>query len=203
MPQSDANSRDQSVASLEELTLRVSEVAAENDRPSVETVIAAVGERSFGAILLLSGLVILVPLVGDIPGVPTLMAIVVLLTSLQLLLGREYFWLPDWLLRRSTGGDGLHRAMRKARGPARVVDRLIRPRLSLFVEGPSRFGIALACLFIALLVPLMEFVPFSANIAGAGLTMFGLAFIGRDGLMAIAAFVLTLAGVATLAIAFT
>jgi hypothetical protein len=37
----------------------------------------------------------------------------------------------------------------------------------------------------------MEFVPFSANIAGAALTAFGLALIAHDGLLALLAFVLT------------
>jgi hypothetical protein len=40
-------------------------------------------------------------------------------------------------------------------------------------------------------MPLMDFVPFTANIAGAALTAFGLSIIARDGLMAIGAFAFT------------
>ena len=40
-------------------------------------------------------------------------------------------------------------------------------------------------------MPAMEFVPFSANIAGAAFTAFGLALIAYDGRLALLAFVFT------------
>jgi len=47
----------------------------------------------------------------------------------------------------------------------------------------------------------MELVPFSANAAGAALTVFGLSLIARDGVLALIAFVLT--GVGLRLIAYT
>ena len=40
-------------------------------------------------------------------------------------------------------------------------------------------------------MPPMEFVPFSANAAGAVLLAFGLALIARDGVFALVAYVIT------------
>lgn len=44
---------------------------------------------------------------------------------------------------------------------------------------------------VALALPLMEFVPFSANGGGLALMAFGLAMIARDGVVAVLALVLS------------
>jgi len=159
----------------------------------LEDVLSQIGRRSFGPVLLLVGLITMAPLVGDIPGVPTLMAIIVLLTAVQLLLGRDYFWFPNWLLRRSISNETLSNVTNWCRKPARFVDRLLRQRLVVFARGPANYAIAIVCLIIAAAMPLMEVVPFSANGAGIALTTFGLALIARDGLLALIAFVTTTA----------
>ena len=184
------------VATLEEVLDRVGNVAREHERISIDQIMDAIGQRSFGPVLLLMGLIILAPLIGDIPGVPSLCALMVLLISVQLLLHREHFWLPQWILCRSIRTQTLFKALNLSRKPARFVDRLVRPRLTFLIRGylPTRF-VALASLAVALLIPAMEFIPFSANLAGAVLTLFGLALIGRDGLLAFLAFSFTGASV--------
>jgi hypothetical protein len=73
------------------------------------------------------------------------------------------------------------------------VDRLLRPRLTLFVTGPAVHVIAIACMAVALAMPVMELVPFSANGGGAALTAFGVSLVGRDGLLALIALAVTAA----------
>lgn len=175
---------------LEAILDRIVE-AADRDQVSVEMILDAVGRRSFGPILLLAGLVTLAPIIGDIPGVPAMMGVLVLLTGGQLLLGWRSFWLPRALLDRSLADDKVHRAVSWLRRPARWIDRIIRPRLPIFVRGAATHVIALICIAIALVMPPMELVPFSANGAGFALTVFGLALIGRDGLLALVAGVVT------------
>lgn len=161
------------------------------DRVALGEILDAVGRRSFGPLLLVAGLVTLAPVIGDIPGMPTLMACMVLLVAGQLLWRREHFWLPRWLLVRSVSHDALDRGMNWLRPPARYVDRLLRPRLTRLVGDTGVLVIALCCVLIALAMPPMEVIPFSANGAGLALTLFGLALIGKDGLIALGAFVLT------------
>ncbi|HEX6997657.1 MAG TPA: exopolysaccharide biosynthesis protein [Gammaproteobacteria bacterium] len=177
-------------ADLEELLDRMLDVSEERDPVSLGDLLDAVGRRSFGPLLLLAGLIILMPLVGDIPGVPTVMGLVVLLISGQLLLRRPYFWLPGWILRRSIAAEKLRKALGWLRKPARFVDRWLRPRLTKLVDGAWVYVIALVSSGLSLATPLMELVPFSANGAGAVLTAFGLALIARDGLMALIALVI-------------
>ena len=75
--------------------------------------------------------------------------------------------------------------------PARWIDKLLKPRLRLLVKDTAVYIIAFMCLMIASVMPIMELVPFSANAAGAALTVFGLALIARDGLLLVIALLLT------------
>lgn len=179
---------------LEQLLDEIAEAEQQNSyQVSLESVLSHVGRRSFGPVLLLAGLITIAPLIGDIPGVPTLMAAIVALTALQLLFGRDYFWFPDWLLRRSVSSNTLYKTIAWLRKPARFIDRFLHQRLTLFAAGNANYSIAIICLIIASVMPLMEVVPFSANGAGIALTAFGLALIVRDGLLSLIAMVSTTA----------
>jgi hypothetical protein len=186
-----------SVTTIEQLLDRL-DTAAASERVTVGSMMKAVGRSSFGGILLLGGLVTLSPL-DIIPGIPTLIAIGVFLVSVQLLAGRRHFWLPAWLLRQSLTRQRFRRALAWLRRPARFVDRFVRPRLTLLAGDAAVKVIAVGCIVVAFAMPVMEVVPFSANIAGAALTAFGLAVIAHDGLLALVAFASTIAGVVVLA----
>lgn len=186
-------SDDPAIANLQQLLDRIRDAAGDSDQVSLRAIVEQLGSRSFGPLLLLAGLVTLAPLIGDIPGVPTLMATIVLLVAGQLLIGRHYLWLPRWMLARSVARGNVDKAVSWMRRPARLIDRLLRPRLSVFVNGPGVYAIALVCVIIAAATPPMEFVPFTANGAGIALTAFGLALIARDGLVALLALAFTAA----------
>lgn len=175
---------------LEQLLDRIREAACCSDDVSLDMILDEVGRRSFGPLLLLAGLVTLAPLIGDIPGVPTLMALLVLLTAVQVLLRHEHIWLPKWLLNRSLDKEKLERALKWLQRPACFVDRYIRPRLTLFAHDAGAYAIAIVCAMIAIVMPLTEVVLFSANAVGAVLTIFGLSLIARDGLLALSGFLL-------------
>lgn len=185
------------VTSLQQLLDRLDK-AATGERVDVESMMEAVGRSSFGALLLLGGLVTLSPL-DIIPGIPTLIALAVLVVCVQLLVGRRHFWLPAWLLRRSVTRQRFRRAVTWLQKPARLGDRLVRPRLTALTSDAAVKVIAVGCIVVALAMPVMEVVPFSANLAGIALTAFGLAVIAHDGLLALIAFAATAAGVVVLA----
>lgn len=173
--------------SLNEVLDRIEEAAEGHVRVTLGMIVHEVGDRSFGPLLLLAGLITLTPLLGDIPGVPTTMGLLVVLTAGQLLIGRDHFWFPRWVLDRGVGRDKLEKATGWLRKPAGWVDRMLRARLTLVVSGPGKYVTAVACLVIGAAMPAMDFVPFSANGAGAALTVLGLALIARDGLVALVA----------------
>lgn len=183
--------KDDQVSTLEGLLDRIIESTSSTE-VTFQDIMEMVGSRSFGPLLLLAGLIILVPITGGIPGVPTLIAVFVFLIAVQLLAGRKHFWLPQWLLRRSVSGDKLKKGFNYIYKPARFVDRCLKTRLLMFVNGYSRYAIALVCIGIALGMPVMEVIPFSAIVAGVVLVGFGLALIARDGLLSLISFVLAI-----------
>lgn len=184
---------DSEISDLSQLLDRVGEVAEQHERVSLRAIIARLGERSFGPLLLLAGLITLAPVIGDIPGVPTLLAGIVVLVAGQLLVGRDRLWLPRWLLERSLARASVERSVRWLRRPARGIDRMLRPRLTLLASGPGGRAIAVACIVIAVAMPPMELVPFSANGAGLALSAFGLGLIAKDGLLSLCAFIIMFA----------
>lgn len=179
---------------LGDLLDRIEEASSGEERITLEMIMDAMGSRAFGPILLLAGIITLMPLVGDIPGVPTTMAILVLLSAVQLLFRREGIWLPSWILQRSVERGKLERGLEWARRPAGMLDRWLRPRIPWLLQGPGLWVVAVACITIAAAMPAMEFVPFSANAAGVALTAFGLALVTRDGVLVLIALAVTVGG---------
>ncbi|MGM0823642.1 MAG: exopolysaccharide biosynthesis protein [Pseudomonadota bacterium] len=177
-------------STLMDLIASMERMEQEAHRVSVDDVVHAVGRRSFGPLLLVAGLITLAPIIGDIPGMPTLMAALVLLVSVQLLAGRETFWLPGWMLKRSISRDKFDKGIRFLKKPARWVDGLLRVRLPWLTGYIGIRVTAVVCLLIALAMPPMEFIPFSANGAGLALALLGLGLVARDGLVLLLGFAL-------------
>ncbi len=182
---------------LQGMLERLAEAEGDSERVSIADIAETVGRRSFGPLLLCSGLIAISPLSG-IPGMPTTVAVMVILVAGQILLGRENFWLPQWILNRSIPRQRLEQALAFLRPPSRFIDRILRPRLALFTRHPATRVIAAASLVVALMMPPMEFVPFAAALAGTVLSAFGLALIAHDGLLALLALILAVGTVGLL-----
>lgn len=193
--------KNKKLTSLQQLLRCIGETA-QADKVSIKSIMDHVGHRSFGSLLLVAGLLTLAPIIGDIPGVPTLIGMFVLLIAGQLLMGQHYFWLPKWLLNRAITAEKLTKALDWLDKPAAIIDKFIKPRLLLFVSGFAKYMIAIMCVVIALCMPIMEVVPFSANLAGIALAAFGLSLIAEDGVLALFSFILTFTSYVLLAINF-
>lgn len=173
---------------LEELLEQIARaVHSEHSRVTLGDILEAVGTRSFAPLLMLTGTLLVSPLSG-IPLFPSTMAFIVLLVSVQMLAGRQHFWLPAWLLARTLERENLLRVLDWLQTPCAFIDRYLQPRLLYLVRGPSQGLIALVCLVVAALMPLMELVPFSSSVAGFALCAFGLALVAHDGLMVLLAY---------------
>tara|TARA_B100000749_G_scaffold246750_1_gene209822 strand:- start:765 stop:1364 length:600 start_codon:yes stop_codon:yes gene_type:complete len=174
--------------SLTELVARIRDHTRDQDRVSVGDLMAAVGQRSFGPLVLLAGLITVAPLIGDIPGVPTLLGLLVLLTLGQLLFQRRSVWIPSRLSKRHISKQKLFKALQWVDKPAAFVDRWTQRRLPWLVSsGAGQYLMALICMAVAAAMPLMELIPFSANGGGLALMAFGLSIVARDGLLALVA----------------
>ena len=121
--------------------------------------------------------------------------------AVQIVMGFESLWLPKFLLDRKVEGKRLVRGAKSLRLVARAIDTAIRPRLTFLTQRPTSYVIAVVCVMIALTVPPLELVPFVDIPLWAALVAFSLAPVAHDGLLTIAAFVLTITGAILIGIA--
>ncbi|MDO3720936.1 exopolysaccharide biosynthesis protein [Marinobacter sp. chi1] len=177
--------RSQSPASLTDVLNLLRANTRGQQQVSIGDVLDAVGQRSFGPVVLIAGLLTLAPLVGDLPGVPTLLGLLVLLTLGQLPFQQQSIWIPSHLSRRQIERHKLTKGLDWIEKPARFIDRWTSQRLTWLVRGPGRYLTALICMLVAAALPAMELVPFSANGGGLALTLFGIALVADDGLFAL------------------
>ena len=187
---------------LEDLLEQIASAAhGERSVVTVGDILEAVGTRSFAPLLMLTGTLLVSPLSG-IPLFPTTMALVVLLVSVQMLVGRHHFWLPRWLLTRALQRQSLLRGLDWLQRPFAIIDRYLQPRFNYLVGRSSQVLIALLNLLIVVMMPAMELIPFSASLAGVALCAFGLALVTLDGLMVLVGYIVIALMATTLVGAF-
>lgn len=87
---------------------QVDECARQSTEVSIGDLVASAGQSTFAPLILVPGLIMLAPGIGDIPGVPVLMGLLVILVVVQMLMKRRHLWLPDWLQRRSVRASRVH-----------------------------------------------------------------------------------------------
>jgi len=174
--------------------------AARGEKTSVGAIVEALGHVSYGAVILVPALLVITPLSG-IPGLSSVVGIIIALVSAQMLAGRRHLWLPRWILRRRIDSGSLRKALGYLEKPASFIDRHTRPRLSFLVRPPTRSVLQATCMICGLAMPFLELVPFSSSILGAAISFFAIALVVRDGMFA-AIGLLFLAGAALAVIQF-
>lgn len=196
-----ALANDGDVRNLEDLFDELQKAARGEHKVSVGEVYEEIGERSFGPLLLAAGLLALTP-IGVVPLAPTLLAVIVILIAGQLLIGRAHIWLPKPILKMSVKKERMDKAVRWGARPARVIDRLLKPRLTRLTTGVGSRAIAAVCVIIALAIPPLELVPFGVFAPAGAITLFGLALITRDGVAALIGFTISAVAFGLLAMKF-
>ena len=168
-------------------------LADEQDRVSLGDALEAFGNRSYGPFLLVPALIEMSP-IGGIPGLPTVLAAVIVLFAAQIVWGRQHLWLPGILRRRSAKAETVRKATDKLRGFARWADQWFHGRLPALAGGVFVRVAAGASIALALTVPPLELLPFASTAPMAAIAAFGLALLVRDGLLMLVA--IALAGIA-------
>lgn len=175
-------------------------VAADQTRISVADMVDAVGRDGFAAILLIPALAVATPLSG-IPLFSSVMGIFITIVAAQMLSGRQSLWLPRWLLRLRAAGPRVDAAFARLTGLSGWIDRHTHPRLTWVTRRPLVFVPQILCLLSGLVMPLLEFVPFSSSLVGSGVALLALGMLVRDGVV-IALALIPYAGVIWLIVSF-
>tara|TARA_B100000678_G_scaffold288313_1_gene296533 strand:+ start:11827 stop:12429 length:603 start_codon:yes stop_codon:yes gene_type:complete len=171
---------------------------AEGKEVSVGDMMELYGTRSFGPIFVILGLLVVVPPIGAIPGLPAVVGLVILLFSVQMLFGKSHIWLPGFIRDLSIDGDKVKKAEDKAEPTLKSIDKLITERLSFLTSGPAEYVAAVLVSFMALVLIPLELVPFAVAAPGAAITMVGVALLAKDGALMLIAYTLSAVAIAVL-----
>ena len=153
-------------------------------------------ERAYGLLILLLSIPCLVP---GLYGVPQVVSVAILLLAGQMLVGREEPWLPRWLLNLRAKASWLKAMADFAESKLGWIDRLSRPRLRRFADGP---GEKLAAAFM-ILATLTIVLPMTNTIPSVALALLSVGLIQRDGLFVIAGAAVTTAWLTILGVVAT
>jgi hypothetical protein len=145
-------------------------------------------KRSFGLLLLVLGLLVIVP------GVASIASLMVLFPSVEMMLGRGRPTFPKFLSKRPFDFERLKRLAERVQPGLRAIENLSRPRWTLPHAAAGRLvGAAVFLLALSAIWPL----PLVNVIPGIIIVLIAIAYLQEDGLLlavAAAAAFLSLAG---------
>lgn len=181
---------DQRQQNLGGLLRDITALARDSEQLSIHKIRETVGERSFGPFLTIPAIIEMSP-IGGIPGLPSVIAIVISFIAIQILFGRKHLWLPDWLEKRKIKGRKLERGIEKMEPASQWIDKVVRPRMSWATKAPFLQGLAALSIALCATVPPLELIPFASTLPMAAVALIGLSLIARDGLLACSALLLS------------
>lgn len=193
-----ADDSPQPITTVEGLLTSLQSAGGAADTVSVDDIRQHLGRRAFGPILAVAALPSLTP-IATIPLLPTALSAIILLSAGQMLAGMRQIWLPRRLLRLEIGRHRLNRLVGFVLPAARLLDRLVRPRLTWLTQEPAIYLVSAVCLLLALLKPPLELVPFTGGIPALPIFLFGIAITAHDGALVIVTLALVAAGIVGLA----
>ncbi|WP_112500346.1 exopolysaccharide biosynthesis protein [Agrobacterium sp. lyk4-40-TYG-31] len=164
--------------------------AWDSEQLSIHNIRETVGERSFGPFLTIPAIIEMSP-IGGIPGLPTVIALVISFFAIQILFGRKHLWLPDCLEKRKISGPKLERGVAKIQPASQWIDKLVRPRMAWATKPPFLQGLAALSIALCATVPPLELIPFASTLPMAAVALIGLSLTARDGLLACLALLLS------------
>jgi hypothetical protein len=164
----------------------------EGDRITVRQIVDALGARGFSLLIVILGLPNSLPMPPPIALVSGFLMIAI---SLQLIFGRAAPWLPSAVLKNSIARQDVAKAVDTAMPWVRWIEKLARPRLSLFDHAASwrvlGLGLLILSLGLVFALPVIGQIPI-----GIALCLMGLGLVERDGYLTLIGFVIGLMGVA-------
>lgn len=148
------------------------------DRISIQNILDGLGERSFGLVLLLFGIL---SAVAVVPGLATVTAVPLLIFGAQMVAGFHSPSLPGFIANRSFTKRDLVATIERGVPYVRWIENVCRPRL-LFMTG--RIGERLLGILVFVLAVVIALPGPGTNfLPGLAIAFMAVAIVQRDGLL--------------------
>lgn len=150
----------------------------ESEKLTFGEVVDAFGDRAFGAVMLVVGLINLLPWP---PGGTTITGAPLLFITLQLAFSSEHLWLPRFITRASISRRAFDHGLDRFGGWIRRAERLTRPRWRWIIGplGQALIGVVGFVLAVILVLP----IPFGNFLPAVAICLFAVGLMQRDGVV--------------------
>ncbi len=161
---------------------RLSEILASlaedtsRERVSVADIFQAMGDRAFGALILIFALPNVIP---SPPGTSALTGAPLVFLSAQLMLGQSP-WLPKIIANRSIARSDFSAVVRRVSPWLARGERMLRPRLGFLIHPPAEYLTGFLCLILSII--LMLPIPLGNILPAIAICLFSFGILERDGL---------------------
>lgn len=155
------------------------------ERISVGDIFQAMGDRAFGAVMLIFALPNVLP---TPPGTSAITGAPLVFLSAQLMLGQAP-WLPQIIARRSMTRADFGAIVARVEPILGRTERMLRPRFGVFVYPPAEYLNGLCCLLLAVVLTLP--VPLGNILPAIAICLFSFGMLERDGLCSMLGWVMT------------
>lgn len=175
-------------------TLETLQDKIEGEKISLGKIVEALNSKGFGSLLVGLSLILVLP-TGAIPMVPALCAIFIMLVSVQILVGRDYPWIPKKLDNMKFNFSKYKNSVEKVKPYTKWIDRFFKNRLEFLTNNGGKKVVALITILLSAVIIGIGFIPFLPMLPGLAILFFGLGLMTHDGLMTALGFVvLAIAG---------
>ena len=163
------------------------------ERVRLRDLVSALEDRAFGLLILIFSMPNIVGM-GAIPGVSTIFGVPQIFLALQMMLGFERPWLPEWVLDKSLSREDFTMMIEKSGPYLARFERVLRPRWAFMSSYVAERILGAVMVIMATVVSLP--IPLGNWPPAAAMALISLGVIERDGLFVVGGLVLSVAAFA-------
>lgn len=177
-----------------EVLQRLAEDVRDEDSITVGWLVARLGTRAFGAIILLMALPNITP---QIPGMSTIFGLLIMLPAVQIMVGLSQMWLPSFLARQTMPAPTVRKILEFAVPWVQRMEKLIKPRFEFLMSPPWENIVGAAVLWLGFILFLP--IPGANFLPAVACAFMALGMLERDGLFIMAGLGIAVASMVVLA----
>ncbi|MFQ6549050.1 exopolysaccharide biosynthesis protein [Aestuariibius sp. 2305UL40-4] len=180
---------------IESVLASLEQTAKGQETVKIGDILAGLGERGFGPILLILSMFLILP-VGMIPGMPGVVGAALIIVGWQLFRGKKGIWLPYYVTKRHLPVSTIGKIIAKIRPLAERTDRLFGHRLQRLTQNrivliTGGAGILLS----GSIMVTIGFIPGLPATLALPILLFGLGLTTGNGVVVLAGYALVIPAV--------